>query len=208
MFNVIATGSTGNAVLYHNSILIDCGVPYASLRPYLYDIQIVLLTHEHGDHFKYATLKRLQTERPTLRIGCCEWMAPLLAGLRNIDIYDVGTKYDYHNFSITPVKLYHDVENCGYRIFKGSTKIFHATDTAHLQGIEAKGYDLYAIEHNYNEDTVYDLIAEKTARGEFAHQKGSINSHLSEQRARDFIFKNGGPNAKTVRLHESQLVIV
>ena len=42
------------------------------------------------------------------------------------------------------------------------------------------------------------------AGGGFAHQKGAINSHLSEQQARDFIFKNAGENYKVVRLHESK----
>ena len=110
-------------------------------------------------------------------------------------------------FSISPFKLYHDVQNCGYRIFKDEVKIFHATDTAHLQGISAKEYDLYAIEHNYNEDTVYDIIREQESQGKFAHQRGSINSHLSEQQARDFIFKNKKESSQILRLHETKSLI-
>nr|WP_320022061.1 MBL fold metallo-hydrolase [uncultured Draconibacterium sp.] len=203
MYQVISSSSKGNAVLYHDSILLDCGVPFVLLKPYLYDIQLVLLTHIHGDHFNLATIAKLVFERPTLRIGCGEWLADKLDFVKNLDVYEIGEVYDYGSFQISPVKLYHDVPNCGYRIFKDSTKIFHATDTSHLEGITAKNYDLYTIEHNYNEDTVWGIIKEQEDAGQFAHERGSINSHLSEQQARDFIFKNRGEHSQVVRLHES-----
>lgn len=203
MYRVISSGSKGNAVLYFNSILVDCGVPFASLKPYLYDIRIVLLTHEHGDHINVDTLWRLAKERPALRIGCCSWMLEKVVTFRNVDSFEIGSTYNYGQFQVSPIQLYHDVPNCGYRIFMDGKKILHATDTAHLDGITAKGYDLYAIEHNYNAETVFDLIAETESKGGFAHQRGSINSHLSEQQARDFIFKNRGEHSQVVRLHES-----
>jgi len=206
MYKVIKSGSTGNAVIYHTNIMVDCGVTFASVLPFLYDIQIILLTHVHKDHFNIKTLKKIQSERPTLRIGCGEWLENELKGFKNVDIYEIGQIYDYNFFKISPIKLYHDVPNCGYRIFKDNTKIIHATDTAHLQGITAKDYDLYAIEHNYNEDTVYDVIEYKTLNGEFTHEKGAINSHLSEQQARDFIFKNAGTKYEVLRLHESKII--
>ena len=131
-------------------------------------------------------------------------MKEYVVGIKNVDFYEIGQMYNYGSFSVSPIKLYHDVPNCGYRIFKDGKKILHATDTAHLDGITAVGYDLYAIEHNYNEDTVFYSIAKKQSRGEYAHQVGSINSHLSEQQARDFIFKNKADYSQVLRLHESK----
>lgn len=203
MHNVISTGSHGNAILYHNSILIDCGVPFSKIEPYLYDIDLLLLTHIHGDHFNLAIIKKLQFERPSLRIGCGPHMVEHLEGLKNIDVYDIGILYDYGAFEISAISLYHDVTNFGYRIFKGEHKTIHCTDTMHLEGITAKGYDLYAIEHNYNEDTINQSIESAQAIGEYSHQRGSFNSHLSEQQARDFIFKNKGDKYEVLRLHES-----
>jgi phosphoribosyl 1,2-cyclic phosphodiesterase len=205
-YRVIASGSDGNAVLYHGSILVDCGVSFSLIKPHLYDLRIVLLTHEHQDHLNINTLLNVARNRPTLRIGCCEWMTKHLGDVKNVDVYEIGKVYDYGTFQVSPVKLYHDVLNCGYRIFKDDYKIFHATDTAHLQGISAKNYDLYCIEHNYDEETVFDVIAKKTARGEFCHEKGAVNSHLSEQAASDFIFKNKGSNYEVLRLHESKII--
>lgn len=208
-YNVIASGSTGNAVLYCDSILVDIGVPFAALRPYLYKIQLVCLSHLHTDHFNKSTLFRLCKERPTIRVGCCEWMLPELIGLKNVDLYQIGTEYQYNgehgtSFSILPVKLYHDTPQCGFKIFKGDHKIFHATDTCTLAGIEAKNYTIYAIEHSYDADTIFGVIEEKESRGVFAYERGVIQSHLSEQAARQFIFNNAGENYEVLRLHESR----
>lgn len=204
MYKLIASGSAANAIIYHETILVDCGTAYAEIEPYINQIQIVLLTHKHGDHFRLSTISKILSERPSIRIGCCEWMTDLVSKFsRNIDIYEIGKVYSYGSFSVSPIKLYHDVPNCGYRIFKGEHKIIHATDTEHLDGITAKGYDLYAIEHNYDEDTVFENIARIEANGGFAHQRGSINSHLSEQQAREFISNNRNTESKILRLHES-----
>lgn len=205
IYNVIASGSTGNAVLYHNSILVDVGVPFSLIKPYMYDIQIVLLTHEHlSDHLNITTLEKLQFERPTLRIMLGKWMLKFVKHLNNLDIVEVGELYDYGSFKISPIKLFHDVKNVGYRIFKDDYKIIHCTDTKHLDGITAKNYSLYALEHNYNNDTIHERIAYKEANGIFCHEKGSIETHLSEQQARAFIFENKGESYEVIRLHESK----
>jgi len=204
MYQVISTGSHGNAVIYHGSILVDCGVPFSLLEPYVNDLQIILLTHSHNDHINLSTIKKIQFERPSIRLGCCEWMVPLLEGVRNIDVFEIGELYDYGPFQISPILLYHDVPNNGYRIFKDDHKTIHATDTAHLEGITAKHYDLFAIEHNHDSDYAIKIIEEKQKRGEFAYERGSLNSHLSEQQATDFIFKNMKDTSQILRLHESK----
>lgn len=207
MYHVIASGSTGNAVIYHKSILVDCGVPWSFIKPFMKDIQLVLLTHGHNDHINTQTLRKLAYERPTLRFGCGVWMKDYIEGIKNVDYYEAGQVYNYGSFSIIPVVLYHDVKNFGYRIFKEGTKIIHCTDTAHLSGITAKNYDLYCIESNYNEDTIFQIIEKLESEGKFAHQRGAINSHLSEQQCNDFFFTNKGPESKLVRLHETKSLL-
>lgn len=203
MYQVVSSGSKGNCVIYHNSIAVDMGIPYKTIAKYKNSLQVVLLTHIHGDHFNISTIKKLAFERPTLRFACGEFLSKYLIGIRNVDILESGVMYNYGDFKIKPVTLYHDVPNFGYRIFKGEHKTIHITDTSHLDKIEAKGYDLYAIESNYNEDTIFESIERKQKNGEFAYQVGATKSHLSEQQARDFIFKNRGAHSKVVRLHES-----
>lgn len=205
--NVVSSGSHGNAVIYHESILIDIGVNYKKIEPYKNQIQLVLLTHEHlSDHLNISALKKLCFEKPLIRVACGEWMVKYLDGIRNIDILESGVIYDYRAFSVSPITLFHDVKNFGYRIFKDGHKSIHITDTSHVIGISAKNYDVLAIEFNYDEETIFESIARKEAKGEYAYQKGAINSHLSQQQAKEFIFKNAAENTKVVRLHESRNV--
>lgn len=47
------------------------------------------------------------------------------------------------------------------------------------------------------------LSEKKTARGEYAHQRGSINSHLSKQQVQAFVLNNAGLNYEFIMLHQS-----
>ena len=202
---VINSGSEGNAVIYNNAIMVDCGISLKALQEVKRSLKIVLLTHKHGDHLKLRTLQRLQAERPTLRIACGDFLLEELPCIKNIDVLQVGKIYDYRAFKVSPVKLYHDVPNFGWRIFlPNGQKIFHATDTAHLEGISAKGYDLYAIEHNYCEEYIQQAIEEARAKGEYTHAYGNINTHLSIQQARAFIEANRKESSEVLELHKSR----
>lgn len=202
--NVIGSGSSGNAIIYDKKILVDCGVSFKALQPYLKEIKIVLLTHKHSDHLNLRTLQILQSHRPTLRIACCSWLVEELPNLKNIDVLEIGKMYNYGSLKVSPVKAYHDVPNCGWRIIKDNFKIFHITDTAHLEGITARNYDLYAIEHNYCEEKVEKAIQEARAEGKYCHAIGSIQTHLSIQQANEFIEANAGANSQVLELHKSK----
>ena len=202
---VISSGSEGNAVIYNNQIMVDCGVSLKALQEVKRSLKIVLLTHKHSDHLKIRTLQRLQAERPTLRVACGDFLLEELPCIKNIDVLQVGKIYDYGAFKVSPIKLYHDVPNFGWRIFlPNGQKIFHATDTVHLEGITAKGYDLYAIEHNYCEEYIQEAIEEARANGEYTHAYGNINTHLSIQQARAFIETNRKESSEVLELHKSR----
>ena len=202
---VISSGSEGNAVIYNNAIMVDCGVSLKALSEVKRSLKIVLLTHKHSDHLKIRTLQRLQAERPTLRVACGDFLLEELPCIKNIDVLQVGKIYDYGAFKVSPVKLYHDVPNFGWRIFlPNGQKIFHATDTVHLESITAKGYDLYAIEHNYCEEYIQEAIEEARANGEYTHAYGSIKTHLSIQQARAFIEANRKESSEVLELHKSR----
>lgn len=204
-YNIISTGSQGNAVVVDDIILIDCGVSFKALKDVYKELQIVLLTHIHADHFKRSTIKRLAKERPALRFGCCEWLANELveAGVswRNIDVFEVGKVYDYEVFKVSPVKLYHNVPNCGYRIFANGEKAIYATDTGHLQGITAKDYDLYMIEANYTDEDLQERINAKLEAGEYCYELNVANRHLSHKQASEWLMDNMGEKSEYVFLH-------
>lgn len=204
-YNIISTGSQGNAVVLNDYILIDCGVTFKALTDVYRNLRIVLLTHEHIDHFNKTTIKRLAKERPTLRFGCCKWLVSILlecnVSERNIDVYEAGKIYDYKAFKVSPIKLYHNVENCGYRLSIGGEKALYATDTAHMKGITAKDYSLYLIEANYTEEDLEKRIIAKTAAGQYCYELYVADRHLSREQADEFLLSNMGENSSYVYLH-------
>lgn len=204
-YNIISTGSQGNAVVVNNHILIDCGVTFKALKDVYKDLQIVLLTHIHTDHFNPKTLKRLATERPTLRFGCCEWLVGDLvnAGVdkKQIDVYEIGKIYDYKAFKVSPIKLYHNVPNCGYRLFIDGEKAIYATDTEHLQGITAKDYDLYMIEANYDKEELQERINAKLESGGYCYELNVASRHLSHEQASEWLMENMDEKSEYVFLH-------
>ena len=205
-YKIISSCSTGNAVIIKDIILIDCGVTYKKLKDDYKKIKLVLLTHIHSDHFKKETIKKLAQERPTLRFACCEWLLePLLecgVNRKNIDVLEIGIKYDYKLFKVVPIKLYHDVPQCGYRILFDNYKIIYATDTRTLEGIIAKNYDLYLIEGNYEDKEIEERIRKKQEIQQYCYEYRARNTHLSKGQASDFLLNNMGDKSEYVFMHE------
>ena len=145
-YNIIATGSKGNAVVIDQKILIDCGVSFKALSKVYRALKLVLLTHIHGDHFQPTTLRLLAEKRPTLRFACCAWLCkPLVdAGVpvSQIDVLEPGHMYGYGICNVRPDMVKHNVPNCGWKVWLKSGKLFYCTDMNNLNGITAPNYDL------------------------------------------------------------------
>ena len=205
-YTIISSGSDGNAVVVNRSILIDCGVPFKSLATCAGDLRHVLLTHIHGDHFNPATVRRLATERPTLRFGGGAWMVePLLdAGVRkaNIDVLNAGRAYKFRFGTVIPVPLVHNVPNQGYKLHLPGGKMIYATDTGTLKGISAKDYDLYLVEANYEDEEIRERIRQKQKAGDYAYEIHAMHNHLSKKRCDDWIYSNIGPTGEYVYMHQ------
>lgn len=204
----IRSGSSGNAVRI-GGVLLDCGVPFRSLRECMKDLKLVLLTHRHGDHFKASTVSKLAYERPALRFGCCPWMVQLLrdSGVeaRRIDVYGPNAWYGYGDgILVSPFLTFHDVENCGYRVYIDGEKAFYATDTVTLDGISAKNYDLYLVEANYTEKSLEDRMARKLEAGEYAYESRARETHLSDEQARKWLAENAGSKSKYALIHQHE----
>lgn len=214
VYEIIQTGSKGNAVILCGKILVDCGVPYYKLQPYLQQIRLVLLTHIHGDHFVESTVRRIAMERPLIRFACGEWMLPeLISAYVRPDFIDVlkpNTWYSYGNLSdtmrvrIKTHALVHDVPNFGYSVIWEGTKIFYATDTGTLEGITAKNYDYYLVEANHGREEIEQRAAEKMAAGQYAYEIRAAANHMSVEDTLDWLYANMGPNSQYVMLHQHE----
>lgn len=204
-YNIIATGSKGNAVVIDRSILIDCGVPFKALMSCYKELRLVLLTHIHSDHFSPSTLRRLAAERPTLRFACGYWLGrPLVeAGVpaEQIDILMPGKLYGYGLCNVVPCMVKHDVPNCGWKVWLNGEKLFYCTDMNNLNGIVAPNYNLYMVEANYDEKEIQEKIAEKKLNGEFVYEKRVLRDHMSKAKANDWLYANMGPNSAYIYMH-------
>lgn len=210
-YNIISTGSKGNAVIINTNILIDVGVPFKALQPHYKTLKLVLLTHFHSDHFNKATVHKLAQERPTLRWGCCDWMVGSLleCGVSNtrIDVYNLNYQSVYGVITIVPIPMVHNVPNCGYQIHligQQHEKLFYATDTNTLSHITAKNYDLYMIESNYSESEISERIKEKQKQGLYCHEWDVLKNHLSKEKADNWLYQNMGSNSQYVYMHQHE----
>lgn len=205
LFEIISTGSKGNAVVLENTVLIDCGVPYKAIKHAVGGLKLVLLTHIHSDHFNPSTLRHLAADRPLLRFGCGRWLVSNLlkcgVAANNIDILSSRTVYGYGICNVIPFLLHHNVPNQGYKLHFPHGKVFYATDTNNLNGITARNYDLYLIEANYTDEGIRMRIAAKKEAGEYAYEEKVLHNHLSKAKCDDFIYRNIGRGGEYVYLH-------
>lgn len=190
---VIGTGSSGNAFMFDETIMIDIGLPYSKIKSKIKNVTHVLLTHIHGDHLNMQTVRKIFVDTDAVFV-CGSFLADELIkhGISDefLMIVEPGIVYKLFEHKISPVALYHDVDNFGYRIVKDGYKHFHATDTATLDGITARGYDSATIECNHDEARALELIEEAKESGKFCHLQGAMNSHLSVQQAIKFCKDN------------------
>lgn len=205
-YNIISTGSSGNAVVLNNNILIDCGISLKALSDVKKQINIVLLTHVHSDHFNKTTIRNLSADRPILRFACCEWLVQNLLDCgvseRNIDVMQTGKIYNYGAFKVSPVKLYHDVPQCGWRVFIGNEKAIYMTDTVTLDGISAKNYDLYLVEANYISEEIQEKIKDKQESGQYVYEYRVLKTHLSKEKCDEWLLENMSNHSEYVYLHQ------
>jgi len=204
-FTVIGSSSKGNSVLINDEVLVDAGLPYIKIEPYMDKIKLCLLTHVHGDHFKSSTVRRMALEKPLLRFGCGSWMAkPLVdAGVSKyqISLLKERMMYGFGICNVIPVSLIHDVENFGYKIHFSNGKVFYATDTGSLSGVSAKDYDLYLVEANYDEQELRTRMDAKLAAGQYAYEQRALRYHLSLQQCNNWLYKQMGRNSEYAYMH-------
>lgn len=200
-YNIIETGSDGNATVIENKVLIDCGIPFSKIKNHYKNLELILLTHIHSDHFNKSTIKKLSELRPTLRFGCGKWLLNNLLDLgidRNrIDIYKFGTAYDYNQFKVENFELYHDVPQCGYKLYWEDKKLFYATDTRTIKGIVAKNFDVYLIEANYKND---EELHSRAISPEY--EERVKNTHLSEEETINWLLENMSDNSIYEFMHQ------
>ena len=211
ILNIISSSSSGNCYIYNQDLMVDIGVPFSKIKSYYKDIKLLLLTHLHSDHLMKTTLKKIIYEKPTLKIVCGWWLVNNLVEIgvdkKNIYVLEIDKKYDLGKYIIEPVMAFHDVPNCGYKIIIKSTnyKIFHISDTGSIDHIEAKDYDWYSIEGNYETDEeIKKKIKEAREKGEFCYLERVQNTHINQVKALNWLNKNKGVDSQFQFIHQHE----
>lgn len=211
-YNIVATGSKGNCVIYSDSnsstnFMVDLGIPFKDVEIYLKEMDMILLTHKHGDHFDKATITRIGREYPNIILVVPDHMVEEVKELNYAGqtfVIETGRKFKYSSIIIETVNLFHDVPNVGYKIITTDNfKLIHATDTGSILHVKAKNYDLYAIEFNYKEQDLEEKIQKKINDGLFAYEIRSKENHLSFDQADSWIESQRKKDSKVIKLHIS-----
>lgn len=209
-YKILASGSSGNAILLNNGILLDCGVSFKLVAPYLAEIKAIFISHEHHDHLNIQTLKKIHELRPMVRFMVGFWLKDklILSGIKSskIDVLKHNKIYDYGAFKIGVIPLIHDVKNYGLKIFdlKTKEKIIYAVDTNKIDHIKAVDYNLYLIEANYDIDKLEANIKSDIEKGIYSYGMRVKDTHLSIQAASEYILNNAGANSQYEFIHQSK----
>lgn len=208
-YDIISSSSDGNAIIFNDLLMIDCGVAYSKIKPYIKKIKVILLTHLwlHSDHLCKPTVKKIAYEKPTIKWVCGEWLVDVLVKLnvpkQNIYVVAERKEYDLGAFRLYPIETVHDVRNMSYKVDFKPTTIYYATDTSKLYYLDClKGLDYYFLESNYSKDELENRIKEKEQLGEFAYERRVRETHLSQEETNSFLIEMMGANSKFVYCHQ------
>lgn len=206
LLHVIASGSKANCYVMeteNEAIVLECGVPYSQIMKalnYQHKVKGILLTHEHGDHSKYA--KEYAT-RSTLH-GTSDTLEVL--GISTGKAVDYGKTYSIGNFRVMPFKTKHDaVKPCGFLVYhKECGNVLFATDTYYIP-VAVEEPNTLVIECNY----IDEILQENYENGivDPTRYKRVLYSHMGLKTCKDYI---KGYNAEqlskcnVVLIHTSQ----
>lgn len=207
-YNIIKTGSKGNATLIDDFILIDCGVGFELLKDFYKKIKIVFITHKHSDHLNKSCVKKLAELRPTLKFVVCDYLVDILlkCGVKknNCIVLKVNEWYDFKAFKCRFDELSHDVNNVAIHIDINGEKLIYATDTCALDNVDAKDYDYYLIEGNYKEEELKQRKQIKLLNGEYSIEDRIENTHLSYEKCVDYFMRMSKDTSVLEIMHKHQ----
>lgn len=211
-YEIIGSSSKGNCIVVEDVLMLDVGLSYTKIKKYLNKVKLIFISHIHQDHLLPATIKKIAYNYPTIKFltGSEEVVERLyVQGVHpnNIYILKSGKKYDLGLLKVQLQGLYHDTPNYALKWELNGKKGIYIIDTASVDHIKAKNYDLYLIESNYNEELLNQHIQECIDNGDnenklyYLHRVPRV--HLSDTQCNDFLIENMGNNSEYIKLHQS-----
>ena len=121
----------------------------------------------------------------------------------NIYILKSGKKYDLGLLKVKLEPLTHDTPNYALKWELNDKKGIYIVDTASVDNIEAKEYDIYLIENNYQEKLLQEHIDNCEDENMMYYLHRVPNTHLSAEQANSFLIENMGANSVYEYIHQS-----
>ncbi|MEZ7740456.1 MBL fold metallo-hydrolase [Gemella sanguinis] len=206
-YTIVNSGSDGNCVVIER-MMIDIGLSYKKISKYLHNIDIIFITHQHGDHVKKSTLKQIRKYHPKIKIMCSKQLKQFL---KDDDLITLKSGVQYNvklkdtTITIEPFDCVHNVVTQGI-VFKYNGEYgIYATDTNSLENsykcnLGNGVYDYFFIEANYDK---YKLRAIDNDKYGYDVIKGA-RRHLSKQDSYNFYLLNRrNVDSKYIQLHKS-----
>lgn len=225
-YEILHTGSKGNFnLITHTDIMgdkiviaTDAGLPFKHIEKYLFDVDVLLYSHVHADHYAPATYHQIRTQFPNIivitnddvarRMKETNQMPPdyLLNATEGIQIGDIYIKA-FENEHGTEDK---PVDCTGWILYDGHENILYSTDmttTIHYRMYLDKHnikLDTILLEANYDLDVVGFIENMKLHTGFDIFNNGS-ERHMSLQEFHEFceLYKRDD-KVKCVPLHMSE----
>lgn len=214
MLKLISYGSSskGNCHILYNgksALMLDCGVNMKDYNYELekYNIQGILITHEHQDHCKglkdktYRGNQNVYSSNETLNFigdSILDYRKCALKPLKPIEIGE--------DWTIVAIDVLHDVKNYGYIIKDNvtNTKIAYLTDLGYSDSLLIKGINTFIIEANHIRTEIEEKYDKAYENGEsdvaYYNRLLSDKGHLSLEDSCKFIRNNIGYGLKHVIL--------
>ncbi len=192
-FCSLSSGSDGNCLFLTDgktNILIDCGLSFTKTNTLLnligvniYDIDAVLVTHEHTDHTSGLGVLFKKIKAPIY--GLKETVAYVLYKYPYIDnIHIIPDTLTIGNMTITHFGTSHDVPSVGYRITNGEKSVCIATDLGVVTDVVAentKNCDFAFIESNHDPEMLMYGNYPYHLKKRIASEKGHLSNKMCSQ---------------------------
>jgi len=207
-YEIIGSSSKGNCIIVEDALMLDCGVTYVKIKKYLPKVKLIFISHDHLDHLLPTTIKKIIFNFPKIKFvtGSVE-VVNILSKIgvynKNIYILDLGKKYNLGLLKVKLEGLYHDTPNYALKWQINNKKGIYIVDTCKVDHIEAKNYDLYLIENNYQESLLQQHIDNCEDKNMLYYLNRVPYTHLSAEQANSFLIENMGENSTYEYIHQS-----
>jgi phosphoribosyl 1,2-cyclic phosphodiesterase len=202
----LGSNSSGNCYLLESEtecLVLEAGIPFKEVKEAL-DFNIskiagVIVTHEHGDHFKYVK-DYLKAGIPIMA-SQGTWSTLPYAVEISEKVMRSGYWYQFGDFTVTPFQVVHDAaEPLGFIIrHPDMGTLLFATDTEYIkQNFKKLCLSHIMIECNYSQKIIDSrMYHNETVKG---LRDRILQSHMELETCKEFIRSNATAALDTITL--------